>query len=217
MREDGRRGIARVLLPIPHDRFALRVTLLIGGLLLHGFSGALMLRAGLGADPWDVFHQGLSRTFGLQVGTWTILVGAGCLLLWIPLRQRLGLGTICNVIVIGLAINATLALIPVQRALPTRIGLLLVAVPLYAIATGGYIGAGMGPGPRDGLTTGIAARGRSIRAVRTVIELTVLGLGWLLGGTVGVGTVVFAAAIGPLIHWTIPALAIKPRRRPSAG
>lgn len=205
------RAASRILLPIPRDRFVLRLFLLVLWLTVFGLACGLLLRAGLGADPWDVFHQGLSRTCGLQVGTWTILVGVGCLLLWIPLRQRVGLGTVLNVILIGLSINATLALIPAQHGLSTRIPMLAAAILLYAFATGGYIGAGMGPGPRDGLMTAIAARGRSLRLVRTGIELTVLLLGWLLGGTVGVGTLVFAATIGPLVHWTIPLLTIGAR------
>lgn len=195
-----------LLLPVPVDRRAARVTLLLGGLALYGVSDGLLLLAGLGVDPWDVLHQGLSRTFGLQVGTWSVVVGALVLVGWLTLPQRPGVGTVCNVVVIGLVINATLALAPTPGGLALRTAVLVTGVVLNAVATGAYIGAGLGPGPRDGLTTGIAARGRSLRLVRTVVEVTVLAAGWLLGGTVGVGTVAYALTIGPLTHLTIPAL-----------
>src|SRR4051812_21288894 len=157
-----------------------------------------MLLAGLGVDPWDVFHQGLSRRFGLGVGTWAIIVGAIVLVLWIPLRQRPGFGTVSNVIVVGSVIDLSLATIPAPHGLASRTAVLLAGVFLNGVATGAYIGAGLGPGPRDGLMTGLAARGHSIRVVRTALELTVLVSGWLLGGTVGIGTVIYALAIGPL-------------------
>ncbi len=208
----------RLLAPLPRTRRPARMTLLLGGLFLYGLSDGLLVLAGLGLDPWDVLHQGLSRSLGLQVGTWTIAVGALVLLCWIPLRQRPGLGTLCNVVVIGLVINLTLAVVPAPRPLPLRVVTLLVAVLLNGVATGAYIGAGLGPGPRDGLSTGIAARGLSLRLVRTVIELSVLLLGWALGGTVGVGTVLYALAIGPITHLTIPALRLPeaaPRSSPA--
>jgi len=194
----------RPLLPVPADRRPTRAFRLAAGLLLYGFSDGLLVRADVGLDPWDVLHQGLSRTVGGEVGTWAILVGAVVLLGWIPLRQRPGLGTLCNVVVVGLAINATLAGIPALHALALRVPLMLLAVALNGIATGLYIGAGLGPGPRDGLMTGLAARGHSVRVVRTAIELTVLAVGWLLGGGIGLGTVVYALAIGPLAHLTLP-------------
>ncbi len=197
-----------LLRPLPPDRLPLRIGVLLGGLTLHGFSGGLLLVAGLGADPWDVFHQGLARLFGGQVGTWTIIVGALALLAWIPLRQRPGLGTVCNVVLIGLATNLTLDLVPAPSTWGYRLAMVVVACGLYALATGAYIGAGLGPGPRDGLMTGIVARGHSIRVVRTAIELSVLGVGWAMGGTVGIGTVIFAVTVGPLVHWTIPAFAL---------
>ncbi len=168
----------------------------------------MLLLAGLGVDPWDVFHQGLSRRFGLGVGTWAIIVGLGVLLLWIPLRQRPGLGTVCNVIVVGVVIDVMLATIHPVHGLPAQIAVMVGAVVLNGIATGAYIGAGLGPGPRDGLMTGLAGQGHSIRVVRTSIELTVLAVGWLLGGSVGVGTVVYALGIGPIAHIAIPWLAI---------
>jgi uncharacterized membrane protein YczE len=202
------------LQPVPADRIGLRVSVLLGGLVLHGVSGGLLLVSGLGADPWDVFHQGLARVFGGQVGTWTIIVGALALLGWIPLRQRPGVGTVCNVVLIGLATNATLSLVHTPGAVAARVTMVVVACLLYAVATGAYIGAGLGPGPRDGLMTGFVARGHSIRLVRSVIELSVLAVGWAMGGTVGVGTVVFAVTVGPLVHWTIPALAVAGPVRP---
>jgi uncharacterized membrane protein YczE len=189
------------MLPAPRPR---RLTQLFAGLVLYGFSDALMLLAGLGVDPWDVFHQGLSRQFGLGVGTWAIIVGAFVLALWIPLRQRPGFGTVSNVLVVGTVIDICLATIPAPHSLAWRIVFLLAGVGLNGVATGAYIGAGLGPGPRDGLMTGLAARGHSIRVVRTALELTVLASGWALGGTVGVGTVVYALAIGPLAHFFIP-------------
>lgn len=192
--------------PIPRSRRPTRLTLLLTGLVLYGFSDGLLVLAGLGLDPWDVLHQGLARTLGGQVGSWAILVGALVLLCWIPLRQRPGLGTLTNVLVIGLAINATLALLPSPHALPARTTVLVGGVLLNGIATGAYIGAGLGPGPRDGLSTGLAARGLSLRLVRTTIELSALLVGWLLGGSVGIGTVLYALAIGPLTHVTIPLL-----------
>lgn len=198
-----------LLAPLPPGRLPARLALLFAGLTLYGLSDGLLVVAGLGLDPWDVLHQGLSRAFGLQVGTWSIIVGAVVLLGWIPLRQRPGLGTVANVVVIGSVVNATLALVPAPHALPLRGGVLVLAVVLNGLATGAYIGAGLGPGPRDGLTTGIAARGRSIRVVRTVVEVGVLVVGWALGGTVGVGTVLYALAIGPLTHVTIPAFRLR--------
>jgi uncharacterized membrane protein YczE len=201
----------RVLAPVPPDRRGVRVTLLFAGLTLYGVSDAMLVLAGLGLDPWDVLHQGLSRSVGMQVGTWAILVGAVVLLAWVPLRQRPGLGTVCNVVVIGLVINLTLVVVPAPHALPVQIAVLVAGVVLNGIATGAYIGAGLGPGPRDGLTTGIAARGHSLRLVRTAVEVGVLTAGWLLGGTVGVGTVLYALAIGPITHLTIPAMRLGTR------
>ena len=185
-----------------------RLTQLYVGLLLYGASDAMLLLGGLGVDPWDVFHQGLSRRLGLGVGTWSLIVGATVLLLWIPLRQRPGVGTISNVLVVGLTIDALLALFSEPHNLTARIALMLGGVLINGVATGAYIGAGLGPGPRDGLMMGLAARGHQIRVVRTGIELTVLAIGWVLGGTVGVGTVVYALAIGPLAHVFVPRLAV---------
>ena len=191
-----------------------RLVQLYAGLVLFGASDAMLLLATLGVDPWDVFHQGLARQFGLGVGTWAIIVGAVVLLAWIPLRQRPGIGTVSNVLIVGAVIDLVMATVPPPHGLVVRVLVMLVAVLLNGVATGAYIGAGLGPGPRDGLMTGLAARGHSIRVVRTSIELTVLVCGWLLGGTVGVGTVVYALGIGPLAHVFIPLLRVEPAAVP---
>ena len=151
-----------------------------------------------------MLFRSLSRTFGLAIGTWAIIVGVAVLLFWIPLRQRPGLGTVSNVILVGLTMNVVLGHFHQPHAMAARIACLACGVLLNGVATGMYIGAGLGPGPRDGLMTGLAARGHSIRVVRTGIEVLVLATGWLLGGTVGVGTVVYALSIGPLAHVFIP-------------
>jgi len=178
-----------------------RTGALLVGLTGYGFSMALMIKAGLGLDPWDVFHQGLAGRTGLSFGLITAIVGVGVLLAWIPLRNRPGIGTVANVIVIAVVVDASLAVLPAPSAMPIRIALMIGSVVLNAISTVLYIGAGLGPGPRDGLMTGLVARtGLSVRLVRTSIEATVLAVGWLLGGTVGVGTVVYALGIGPLVQ-----------------
>jgi uncharacterized membrane protein YczE len=181
-----------------------RLIQLLTGLVLYGISDSMLLLAGLGVDPWDVLHQGLARRTGVPVGTWSIIVGVVVLLLWIPLRQRPGLGTLCNVVVVGAVIDLTLAVVSPPHSLPVQAAVMVSGVVLNGVATGLYIGAGLGPGPRDGLMTGFAARGHSLRLVRTCIEITVLAAGWLLGGTVGVGTVVYAVCIGPLAHIFVP-------------
>lgn len=182
-------------------RASARALVLLVGLVLYGFSMALMVRAGLGLDPWDVFHQGLARRTGMTIGTATAVVGVAVLLAWIPLRNRPGVGTVANVVVIAVSVDASLAVLPGASTLPVQVAWMLTAVVLNALATVLYIGAGLGPGPRDGLMTGlVASTGRSVRLVRTAIEATVLTAGWLLGGTVGVGTVVYAFAIGPLVQ-----------------
>lgn len=193
----------------------LRLVQLYAGLLLYGFSSSLLVLAGLGLDPWDVFHQGLSRTFGLAIGTWAILIGAAVLILWIPLRQKPGIGTLSNVVLVGGTMDVVLGHVGSPHALTARIACLAAGVLLNGIATGAYIGAGLGPGPRDGLMTGLAARGHSIRVVRTALELTVLLTGWLLGGTVGFGTLAYALSIGPLAHVFIPLFSHG--RRPPEG
>jgi uncharacterized membrane protein YczE len=189
---------------------ARRLVQLYVGLALYGLGIALQVSSGLGNDPWDVFHQGLSRRFGLSIGMWIIIAGAVVMLAWIPLRQRPGIGTISNVVLIGVFADLFLWLLPAPDAVAARWAYLVAGVLAGGVATGCYIGAGLGPGPRDGLMTGIAARGHSIRVVRTGIELTVLAAGWLLGGTVGIGTLLYAVAIGPLTHVFLPMLTIKP-------
>ncbi|WKX74529.1 YitT family protein [Streptomyces sp. XD-27] len=170
---------------------------------------AMQLRATLGLDPWDVFHQGVAERTPLSFGTVVIVVGAAVLLLWIPLRQRPGLGTVSNVFVIGLAVDGGLWLLPEPDSLAVRIPLLVAAIVLNGVATGLYISARFGPGPRDGLMTGLHKRtGRSIRLMRTGIEVTVLATGFLLGGPIGVGTVAYALAIGPLSQFFLRIFAI---------
>ena len=190
-------------------RPARRLTQLYAGLLLYGASMALQIRAGLGLDPWDVFHQGVADRTGLSFGTVVIITGAVVLLAWIPLRQRPGFGTISNVFVIGVAVDATLAVLPRAGSAPVAVAMLLAGVGLNGLAGGAYIGAGLGPGPRDGLKTGLVRRtGGSVRAVRTTIEVGVLVVGAALGGTVGVGTLVYALSIGPLVHAFLPRLTV---------
>ncbi|MET8681639.1 hypothetical protein ABZW18_29670 [Streptomyces sp. NPDC004647] len=190
-------------------RLTRRVVQLYAGLVLYGVSAGLQLRAGLGLGPWDVFHQGVSEHSGLSIGVVSIVVGAVVLLLWIPLRQMPGLGTVSNVVVVGLAMDATLALAPDAHGPALRIPLLVFAIVLNGAATGLYISARFGPGPRDGLMTGLHRRtGRSIRLVRTGIEVSVLATGFLLGGSVGVGTVAYALGIGPLAQLFLRVFAI---------
>lgn len=187
----------------------------MGGLVLFGSSLALQVRSGLGLGPWDVLHQGLARLTGIGIGSWTIIVGIVVLLLWIPLRQRPGVGTIANVILVGVSLDATLVFLSAPDGAVMRWAFLVGGIVLNGVATGAYIGAGLGPGPRDGLMVGLAKRGHSVRVVRTTIELMVLGAGFLLGGDVGIGTLLFAVSIGPIAHVTIPALSRGRSSRPS--
>jgi uncharacterized membrane protein YczE len=179
------------------------------GLALYGVSSALLVEAGLGLEPWGVLHQGLAELTGLTIGVVSIIVGAVVLLLWIPMRQRPGLGTVSNVFVVGIAMDGTLALVPEAHTFGVRIPLLLAGVLLNGAATGLYIAARFGPGPRDGLMTGLHRRtGRSIRLVRTAIEVAVVATGFVLGGTVGVGTALYAVAIGPLAQLFLRVFAV---------
>jgi uncharacterized membrane protein YczE len=191
------------------DRPARRLIQLYAGLVLFGASIALMIRAELGLSSWDVLHAGLAERTGLRFGWIVIGISAFVLLLWIPLHQRPGLGTLSNVVLVGLAVDATLALLPRLESLPLRAASLGIGIVANGVATGLYVGAGLGPGPRDGLMTGLAARGHSIRVARTGIEVTVLAVGWLLGGTVGIGTLAYAVGIGPLAHVFIPLFTVR--------
>jgi uncharacterized membrane protein YczE len=207
-----------------------RLVQLYVGLACYGISAAMMVRARLGLDPWDVLHQGIAHRTGHAIGTVSVVVGVFVLLLWLPLPQRPGLGTVSNVLVVGLAMNQALRVLPAQHGFGAQLAMLVGAIALCGLATGMYISAGLGPGPRDGLMTGYARKtGLSIRLTRTVLELTVLGAGWLLGGSVGIGTVLFAVGIGPLSQLSLRLMAIpgvpisrsaveepvtRPRRRP---
>lgn len=196
-----------------------RIAQLLIGLFLYGFSLAMMMRAGIGVAPWDVLTQGIMKTTGWSFGIITIAVGALVLLLWIPLRQKPGVGTIANVLLIGPAADVGLLIVPQQHE-PILQGLLFAGgLTLLAVATGLYVGARLGPGPRDGLMTGANTRfGWKIWKVRTSIEVTVLAIGWLLGGQVGLGTAAFALLIGPMVGVTLPLLRVpEPAPREVAG
>ena len=187
-----------------------RLPRLLLGLVLCGLGIASMVAADLGLGPWDVLHQGISRRTSIPIGTVNILVGLGVLCAWLPLRERPGVGTVCNVVVIGVVIDLTLLVLTTPDSLVLRTVMMLAGPVLFGVGSGFYIGAGLGPGPRDGLMTGLSRRYRwPVGPVRAALELTVLGSGWLLGGTAGAGTVVFALGIGPMVqfslrHWGVP-------------
>ena len=206
------------LRPLPLRRAPVRrLPQLVAGLALYGTSMAMQIRATLGVNPWDALHQGLTTHLPLSFGLATAITGVVVLLLWFPLRQRPGIGTVANVVVIAVSVDAALALLPAPEGLPARVALLVGGVVLNGVASAAYIGARLGPGPRDGLMTGLAARtGWSIRLVRTGIEVTVLSVGWLLGGTVGVGTVLYALAIGPLTQAFLPWFTVGQRVTPQS-
>ncbi len=206
----------RVLIPArAARRLPRRFVQLYLGLALYGVSMALFVRSDLGVMPWDVLHQGLARHVGLTIGIWSIIVGAVVLLAWIPLRERPGIGTVSNVVVIGVVIDASLALLPEPRLLAVRVAFAAAGLLLNAVATALYIGARLGPGPRDGLMTGLVRRtGGSVRVVRTAIEVVVVLAGWLLGGTLGVATAAYAVGIGPLVQVLLPLLTV-PEATPS--
>ncbi|MHA7200137.1 membrane protein YczE [Arthrobacter alkaliphilus] len=195
-----------------------RITQLLIGLALYGLSLAIFIRAGLGLDPWDVFHQGVATKIGWSIGTVVVVVSFLVLLLWIPLRQMPGFGTLANAVLVGVFADVGLALIPAFSHLGGQIAMLAGAVVLNGIASACYIGARLGPGARDGLMTGLARRtGWSVRLSRTLIEVVVLGVGWLLGGSVGVGTVVYALAIGPLVQLLLPLFTVPARASQAAS
>lgn len=186
--------------------WARRLSLLMGGLLLYGIGVGLMARSGLGLGPWEAFHQGIARYVPLEMGTVSIVVGMVVLLAWIPLRQRPGIGTVLNIIFIGLATDATLFLLGPASTFPAQLLLLVVGLLITGLGAGLYLCAELGAGPRDGVMMGLHRRtGLSVRLVRTLIEVSVLLAGWLLGGQIGLGTILFAIGIGPIIqavmHW----------------
>lgn len=195
-----------------------RLVRLYAGLALYGASSALLVVAGLGLEPWGVLHQGLAERTGISIGVVSIIIGAIVLLLWIPLRQRPGLGTVSNVFAVGIAMDGTLALVPEVHGPVARAGVMAAGIVLNGGATGLYISARFGPGPRDGLMTGLHRRsGRSIRLVRTAIEIAVVVTGFLLGGSLGVGTVLYALAIGPLAQVFLRVFALPGESAPSAA
>jgi uncharacterized membrane protein YczE len=202
--------MTKYLAPVPGEGLGVRLVRLSIGLVLFGVGIGLMLQSGLGVPPWDVLHQGLASKFGFTVGVWSIIVSIAVLLLWLPLGERYGIGTLLNAVVIGVVLDATSALVPAAASTAVAWVMLLGGVLLVGIASGLYIGANLGPGPRDGLMTGIARKGPSIRLTRAVIEIAVLTIGWALGGTFGVGTIVFALAIGPLVQYFLPRLDMSP-------
>ena len=191
-----------------------RLGQLLIGLVAYGAGIGLMVRGAIGVPPWDVLAQGLSRVSGLDFGLVTNLIGLAVLALWIPLRQKPGLGTLLNVLIVGTSAQAVLWTVPVVDDLLVRIPLFIGGLAMVALATGAYIGAAFGPGPRDGLMTGLHARtGLPIWLVRTALELTVLVIGWVLGGNVGIGTLAFALLIGPMAHVTMRWFDLRPRMR----
>jgi uncharacterized membrane protein YczE len=200
-----------VFIPVTRTELARRLPRLMPGLVICGLGFAAMIEADLGLGPWEVLHQGISKHTGVPIGTVGILVGLAVLAGWIPLRQRLGIGTVLNVVTIGIVIDLTMLAVPDLASLAAQWTFLLGGILLVGVGGGLYIGAGLGPGPRDGLMTGIAGRGwLSIRAARTMLEVAALTAGWLLDGTVGIGTVLFALGIGPLVQAFLARLSVDP-------
>lgn len=194
--------------PMSTDRLVERIGRCVIGLACFGVGISLLIDARIGVPPWDVFHQGVAARTDRSIGTVIIATGALLMLLWIPLRQRPGIGTILNAVEIGLVANVALSLLPEPDALVVRVPMMLGGIVVTAVGSAMYIGSGLGPGPRDGLMTGLAARGMQLRVARTGIELIALAIGWLLGGQVGVGTVAFAVLIGPLVQLLLPRFAM---------
>ena len=195
---------ASFFIPVTGLRLPRRLIQLIIGEVFFGAGIGLMLRSGLGLPPWDVLHQGLAIRFGLTVGIWSILISFVVLVFWIPLRERYGIGTLLNAIIIGVMIDVTAALVPEASNTWWAVSMMVSGILLVAITSGMYIGANLGPGPRDGLMTSIARRGPSIRLTRVILEVTVLVTGVLLGGTFGIGTVLYALLMGPLVQIFLP-------------
>lgn len=184
---------------------ARRIAQLLIGLVMYGTGCALTVEAGLGVDPWTVFAEGLSIHTGIGIGWITNILGFLVLLLWIPLRQKPGVGTIANILLVGTTMQLVLGVVPSAEGVLAQAGMLAAGILLVAVASGLYIGARFGPGPRDGLMTGMHGRlGWPIWVCRAIVEISVLCAGWLLGGTVGIGTVLFAFLIGPLVHVALP-------------
>lgn len=191
------------------DRLGRRLARCVIGLSLFAIGISLQMNANIGAPPWDVFHQGVAKQTGISIGKVIVITGFALLLLWIPLKQKPGLGTILNALEIGLVADIALAIIPEPTSILIRVPMALLGIVVVAIGTGLYIGSALGPGPRDGLMTGLAKRGIPIRKGRTAVEVIVLITGWLLGGQVGIATFAFALGVGPLVHFFLPRLAIK--------
>jgi len=183
-----------------------RLPRLLVGIVVLSVGIALTLNARLGVSPYDVLHQGLSEVTGLSFGTVVVLLGLAILVAWIPIGQRFGIGTIVNTLTVGFIVDGFLHVLPEPSAHVARWPMLLGGIAVSAFGMACYIGAGLGPGPRDGLMTGLAAKGFPLWIVRTVLEITALVSGWLLGGDVGVGTVLFAFGIGPIGHWFLARL-----------
>ena len=191
------------------DRLGRRLVRCVVGLSLFSVGISMQMNANIGAPPWDVFHQGIANQTGISIGKIIVLTGFSLLLLWIPLKQKPGLGTILNALEIGLIADIALGIIPEPSNMLIRVPMALLGIVVVAIGSGLYIGSALGPGPRDGLMTGLAKRGIPIRVGRTVVEVIVLVTGWLLGGQVGVATFAFAFGVGPLVHFFLPRLAVK--------
>jgi uncharacterized membrane protein YczE len=207
-RTQGDKPITVVVWPRGRDWYR-RVPMMLVGLAVLALAVTLSVQAHLGLSPWDVLHQGLQDKTGIDFGTITIIVGFVVLLLWIPLREKPGLGTVSNMVLLGLFIDALLVVIPKPEPLAVRIPMLIASLVCFGIGIGLYVGAGLGAGPRDGLMTSIAARGFPIWAVRTAIEVTVLMIGLTLGGTIGIGTVVLALGVGPCAHVALRVLRLR--------
>lgn len=198
----------------PTSGFARRWLVFFTGLVLFGLGIAVMVRSEMGLGPWEVFHQGISRRTGLEIGTVGIFVGMLVLLGWLPLRQRLGIGTVLNILLIGLVTNAALGLLPTPHLLLARLLWMAAGIVTIGVGSGMYLSARFGAGPRDGLMMGLHQRtGLSIRLMRTALEVTVLVIGWLMGGTVGLGTLAFAFGIGPIVQPVLQYFGGLPTRR----